>query len=67
MHSCRIDGLHRQRGIAVEAIVVLHWRLVLRVSILESIVMPGGTVVFEGLLVVVVLVVHLHLAHAERQ
>ena len=66
VHSCRIDRLHRKRGIAVEAIVVLHGRLVLGMAIRDSIVMPVRIMVFKRLLVVV-LVVHLELAHVERQ
>jgi hypothetical protein len=66
VHSRRIDGLHRKWGIAVEAIVVLHGRLVLRMAIRNSI-MPVRIMVLKRLLVVVVLVVHLELAHIERQ
>lgn len=67
MHTRRVDGLHRKRGIASEAIVVLHGRLVLRMAIRDSIVMPVRIMVLKRLLVVVVLVVHLELAHVERQ
>lgn len=77
MHASGVDGLHRQRGISgaeVEAIEVLHWRLVLRGTVL-SIVLPGVCVIIKVLVLVVMVrvvivgvllvVVHLQLAHVK--
>jgi hypothetical protein len=62
VHAGAVHGLHGQRGIAVEAIVVLDGRLVVRV--VGGTVMPRRAVVIKVILVVVVLlVVHLRLAH----
>jgi hypothetical protein len=63
VHAGAVHGLHGQRGIAVEAIVVLHGRLVV-VRVVGSTVMPRRAVVIKMILVVVLLVVHLHLAHS---
>jgi hypothetical protein len=68
MHSRCIDGLHGQRGITgveVHAVKVLHRRLVMG-WIVCPIVVPARGVVFEVLVLVVgmlLLVVHLHMAH----
>lgn len=64
MHGGGIQRLHGQRGIVVEAIVVVDGGLVLR-GVVGGAVMPVGSVVLEGVLVVL-LVVHVHLAHGER-
>lgn len=60
VHAGAIDGLHWQRGIAVEAMVVLEGRLM--VGIVAGSIMPGSIVIVEVLLVVL-LVVHVQLAH----
>jgi hypothetical protein len=58
MHAGAIEGFHRHRRIPVEAIVVLHWGMMVRV--VSSIVVPATMVVIIGFLVV-----HLQLAHIE--
>jgi hypothetical protein len=58
MHAGAIEGFHRHRRITVEAIVVLHWGMMVRV--VSSIVVPATMVVIIGFLVV-----HLQLAHIE--
>jgi hypothetical protein len=67
MHAGVEHGLHGQRGIVVEAIVVLDRRLVLAWVVVVR--LGPGLVVLKGVLVMVVLVVHLQLAHgrAARQ
>jgi hypothetical protein len=47
----------------MEAIVVLHRRLMMRV--VSSVFVPSGVVIVEMILVVMLLVVHLQLAHVE--
>lgn len=64
VHAGSIHGLHLQWWVTVEAIVVLHGRLVVRV--VSSTVVPAGTMIIKMILVMVVLfVVHLQLAHSE--
>lgn len=67
MHAVPVDGLHRERCKAVEAIKVLDWRLV--VWVVSIIAMPSRMVILERFLVVVmvVVVIHLQLAHVEWQ
>lgn len=69
VHGLGEERLHGQRSVAGEGIVVLHVRLVLRV--VGGILRPGGGVVLEGVLVVgvrvvMLLVVHVQLAHGEQ-
>lgn len=65
MHAVPVDGLHRERCKAVEAIKVLDWRLM--VWVVSIIAMPSRMVILERFLVVVmvVVVIHLQLAHVE--
>lgn len=63
MHAGTIHGLHGQWRIAVEGIVILHRRLV--VGVVASIVVPWSTMIIKVILVVMLLVVHLQLAHIE--
>lgn len=66
MHAGGIHGLHGQRGIATESIVVLDGGLVVvMVGIVGTVVVPCSTVVIEVIRVVVVFVVHVQLAHVE--
>lgn len=64
MHACTIDGLHGQRGITVEAMVLLDGRLMM-VRIVSRTLVPARIVIFEMILVML-LVVHLKLAHLGR-
>lgn len=68
VHVRGIERLHGQRGVVVEAIVVLDRRLMLRL-VVGGILGPAGIGVVKRLLlvmvVVVLLVVHLQLAHVE--
>jgi len=59
-----IDWLHWQRGITGEAIVILDSRLVM--CVVSAMLLPASTVVFKGILVVL-LVIHLQLAHTGRR
>jgi hypothetical protein len=63
MHAGAVDGFHGKRRKGVEGIVVLHWRLM--VWVVSIISMPCRVVILERFLVVVVvvLVIHLQLAH----
>jgi hypothetical protein len=63
VHAISIHRLHLQWRIAMEAIVLLHRRLM--VCIVSCIVRPSGAVITKVILVVVMLVVHLELAHIE--
>jgi len=63
VHAGPIHRLHLQWRVAVEAIVVLYRRLMMRV--VSRIIVPAGTVIVKMILVVVLLVVHLQLAHIE--
>jgi hypothetical protein len=65
MHAGSVHWLHWHGGITVEAIVVLHGRLM--VGVVSSIIVPCSTVIVKMILVVVVFVVHLQLAHSEWQ
>jgi hypothetical protein len=68
MHASPVDGFHWERRKSVEAIVVLHRRLVMRIVSIIS--MPSRSVILERFLVVVMvvmLVIHLQLAHVEMQ
>jgi hypothetical protein len=67
MHAGAVDGFHGKRRKAVEGIVVLHWRLM--VWVVSIISMPCRVVILERFLVVVVvvLVIHLQLAHVGLQ
>lgn len=62
VHRRAVDGFHWERRIAAEAIVVLDWRLMVR--IVSRIVVPTRILIVK-MIVVVVLVVHLQLAHGE--
>jgi hypothetical protein len=61
-HAASIEGLHRHRRIAVEAIEVLHRGMMVR--IIASVVVPASVVVIVSFVVVMLLVVHLQLAHS---
>jgi hypothetical protein len=63
MHVTPIERLHGKRGKIAEAIVVLNWRMVMWV--VSTVSVPARMLVLERLLVMVVLVVHLQLAHVE--
>jgi hypothetical protein len=67
MHASPVDGFHWKRREAVEARIVLHWRLM--VWVVSIISMPSRMVILERFLVVVmvVLVIHLQLAHVDLQ
>jgi hypothetical protein len=66
MHAGSVHWLHWHGGITVEAIVVLHGRLMV-VGVVSSVIVPCSTVIVKMILVVVVFVVHLQLAHSEWQ
>ena len=65
MHISPIDRLHGKRGKVVEAIIVLDRRMMVR--IVSTVSVPSRMLILKRLLVVVVLVVHLQLAHVELQ
>jgi hypothetical protein len=61
-HPASIEGLHRHRRIAVEAIEVLHWGMMVRV--IASVVVPASVVIIISFVVVMLFVVHLQLTHS---
>jgi hypothetical protein len=63
MHVGPIERLHGKRGKVAEAIVILDRRMMMRV--VSTVSVPCRMVVLERFLVMVVLVVHLQLAHVE--
>jgi hypothetical protein len=63
VHAGAVHWLHWHWCIVVEAIVVLHWRLVMWV--VTGIIVPCGAVVIKMILVMMLFVVHLQLAHGE--
>jgi hypothetical protein len=66
MHVSPIERLHGKRGKVVEAIIVLDRRMVVR--IVSTVSVPSRVLILKRfLVVVVVLVVHLQLAHVELQ
>jgi hypothetical protein len=68
MHAGPVDGFHWERRKSGEVIVVLHRRLMMRIVPVVS--MPSTTMILERFLVVVMvvmLVIHLQLAHVELQ
>jgi hypothetical protein len=67
MHASPVDGFHWERRKVVEAIIVLDGRLVMWVVSVIS--MPSRMMILERFLVMVVvmLVIHLQLAHVELQ
>jgi hypothetical protein len=62
VHASAVHGLHLQWRVAMESIILLDWRLVMWV--VSGIVVPSSTVVVKMILVMV-LVVHLQLAHVD--
>jgi hypothetical protein len=64
VHASAVHRLHGQWRIAVEAIVVLNWRLM--VWVVSSTIMPCRTMIVKMIRVMVLLVVHLQLAHIEK-
>jgi hypothetical protein len=73
VHSSCIDGFHGQRGIALgelQAMEVLHRRLVMGPGAVCLVVLPSGVVVIVVVVLMVgvlLLVVHLKLGHIKLQ
>lgn len=64
LHARPVHWLHGQRGITIEAMVILYGRLVM--GLVGGTLVPASIVVFKMVLVML-LVIHLQLAHVGRR